>query len=40
MNVSDDKFVVTNIKGEKVTKFKNYRNNTQSRIMSGRWVPK
>lgn len=39
IHVNGDRVVVTNSLGQKVTQFKNPRNNTQDRVRSGRWVP-
>jgi hypothetical protein len=40
VHVSGNKVVVTDVTtGERITRFKNSRKNTQKRIDSGRWVP-
>ena len=39
VHVSGDRIVITDKRGEIVTQFKNSRQNTQSRIQSGKWVP-
>ena len=38
--VDGDRVVIVNESGQRVTQFKNSRANTQSRIGSGRWIPK
>ncbi|ATB39676.1 hypothetical protein CYFUS_005121 [Cystobacter fuscus] len=40
VHVSGDRVVITNKNGKIVTHFENSRSNTQSRIQSGKWVPK
>lgn len=40
VHVSGDRVVITSRDGQIVTQFRNPRANTQSRIQSGRWVPR
>ncbi|HEX8826467.1 MAG TPA: hypothetical protein VF794_41585 [Archangium sp.] len=40
VHVSGDRVVITSKDGRVVTQFRNPRANTQSRIQSGRWVPR